>query len=67
MDTASIFLVDSSYDLAITFHIDGYNPVMSKFPRAELFSTGARQRSLKYSLKETISFFSDSLNGTLPL
>jgi hypothetical protein len=64
VDTASIFLVDSSYDLTINFNIDGYNPVMSKFPRAELFSTVAR-RSLKYSLKETITFFSDSSNGML--
>ncbi|KAJ1693233.1 hypothetical protein LUZ63_009931 [Rhynchospora breviuscula] len=65
VDTASIFLVDSSNDLAINIHIDGYNSVMSKFPRAELFSTIARRRGLKYSWKETISFFSDSSNGSL--
>lgn len=60
VDTASIFLVDSTYDLGITFHIQGYKPTVSKFPRAESFSAITKMNGLKFSLTETLIFHSDA-------
>ncbi|TVU00729.1 hypothetical protein EJB05_53839 [Eragrostis curvula] len=42
VDSASIFFVDPSNDLGITFHIQDYISLSIKFPRAESFSTAAK-------------------------
>ncbi|XP_073012455.1 intermembrane lipid transfer protein VPS13 isoform X2 [Typha latifolia] len=69
MATASIFLVDSSHDLGITFHIQGYSSILSKFPRAEQFSVAAKLNVSKFSITEKLAFYSDAsscpLNVTL--
>ncbi|VAI88392.1 unnamed protein product [Triticum turgidum subsp. durum] len=57
--TASIYFVDPSNDLGITFHIQDYRSVTIKFPRVESFSNGATSNGLKFSLTETIAFYSN--------
>ncbi|VAI76308.1 unnamed protein product [Triticum turgidum subsp. durum] len=57
--TASIYFVDPSNDLGITFHIQDYRSVTIKFPRVEAFSNGATSNGLKFSLTETIAFYSN--------
>uniref|UniRef100_A0A453S1U3 Vacuolar protein sorting-associated protein 13 VPS13 adaptor binding domain-containing protein n=1 Tax=Aegilops tauschii subsp. strangulata TaxID=200361 RepID=A0A453S1U3_AEGTS len=57
--TASIYFVDPSNDLGITFHIQDYRSVTIKFPRVESFSNGATSNGLKFSLIETIAFYSN--------
>lgn len=57
--TASIYFVDPSNDLGITFHIQDYRSLAIKFPRVESFSTGTTSNGLKFSLTETIAFYSN--------
>ncbi|CAM0910801.1 unnamed protein product [Alopecurus aequalis] len=57
--TASIYFVDPSNDLGITFHIQDYRSLSIKFPRVESFSTGTTSNGLKFSLTETIAFYSN--------
>ncbi|KAL6659540.1 hypothetical protein ACP70R_003580 [Stipagrostis hirtigluma subsp. patula] len=63
--SASIFFVDPSNDLGITFHIQDYRPLATKFPRAESFSTAAKSNGFKCSLTETITFYSNLSNSPL--
>jgi hypothetical protein len=62
---ASIFFVDPSNDLGITFHIQDYRSLAIKFPRVESFSTAAKSNGPKFSLTETITFYSNELNCPL--
>lgn len=62
---ASIFFVDPSNDLGITFHIQDYRSLAIKFPRVESFSTAAKSNGPKFSLTETITFYSNELNCML--
>uniref|UniRef100_A0ACD5WZJ8 Uncharacterized protein n=1 Tax=Avena sativa TaxID=4498 RepID=A0ACD5WZJ8_AVESA len=57
--TASIYFVDPSNDLGITFHIQDYRSLAIKFPRVESCSTGTTSNGLKFSLTETIAFYSN--------
>ncbi|PNT66537.1 hypothetical protein BRADI_3g13757v3 [Brachypodium distachyon] len=57
--TASIYFVDPSNDLGITFHIQDYRSLAIKFPRVESFSTGAKSNGFKFSLTETLAFYSN--------
>jgi hypothetical protein len=57
--TASIYFVDPSNDLGITFHIQDYRSLAMKFPRVESFSTGTTSNGLKFSSTETIAFYSN--------
>lgn len=63
VDTASVFLVDSAHDLGITFHLNGFRPIISKFPRAESFSGMAKLDGSKFSISETLTFYPDSSGG----
>lgn len=63
VDTASVFLVDSAHDLGITFTIQGFRPISSKFPRAESFSAMAKLNGSKFSLSEILTFYSDNTCG----
>lgn len=65
VDTASVFLVDSAHDLGITFSIQGFRPISSKFPRAESFSAMAKLNGSKFSLSETLTFYSNNTCGKL--
>ncbi|XP_019702812.1 uncharacterized protein [Elaeis guineensis] len=60
VDTASLFIVDSAHDLGITFSIQGFRPISSKFPRAESFSALAKLHGSKFSLSETLTFYSNN-------
>ncbi|KAM0845626.1 hypothetical protein ACQ4PT_056233 [Festuca glaucescens] len=57
--TASIYFVDPSNDLGITFHIQDYRSLAMKFPRVESFSTGTTSNGLQFSSTETIAFYSN--------
>ena len=63
VDVASIFLVDSTNDLGITLHMEGYRPVVAKFPRAESFSSVAKLNGSKYYLSETLSLHPETSSG----
>ncbi|KAL6856895.1 hypothetical protein ACP4OV_018277 [Aristida adscensionis] len=65
VSSASIFSVDMSNDLAITFHIQGYRSLAIKFPRAESFSTAAKSNGFKCSMTETITFYSNLSSSPL--
>ncbi|OVA10906.1 Vacuolar protein sorting-associated protein 13 domain [Macleaya cordata] len=67
VDTASIFHTDSTHDLGIVFHMHGFKPSISKFPRAETFTTVAKFNETKFSLCETLTFLPDSSDGPLYL
>jgi hypothetical protein len=60
--SASIFFVDPSNDLGITFHIEDYRSLAIKFPRTESFSTAAKSDGFKFSATETIAFYSNLSN-----
>ncbi|XP_040382901.1 uncharacterized protein LOC102719317 isoform X2 [Oryza brachyantha] len=62
---ASIFFVDPSNDLGITFHIQDYRSLAIKFPRVESLSTAAKSNGSKFSSTETITFYSNELKGPL--
>lgn len=65
VDTASVFHVDSAHDLGVTFFIQGFRPVTSKFPRAESFSAMAKINSSKFTLSETLIFHPNTCNGPM--
>ncbi|KAK8954444.1 hypothetical protein KSP39_PZI002557 [Platanthera zijinensis] len=44
----SFFAVDSMHDLEFTYQIEGFKPVVSKFPRAEFFSQISKFSGSKY-------------------
>ncbi|KAG0496669.1 hypothetical protein HPP92_001360 [Vanilla planifolia] len=64
-NSASCFAVDSTHDLEVTYRIEGYKPVVSKFPRTETFSEIAKFSGSKYFLHERIYFYSCASSGLL--
>ena len=60
--SASIFFVDPSNDLGITIDIQDYRSLNIKFPRAESFSTAAKSNGFKFSITESITFYSNLSN-----
>ncbi|XP_058105019.1 intermembrane lipid transfer protein VPS13 isoform X6 [Magnolia sinica] len=65
VDTAAVFHIDSTHDLGIMFHMEGFKPTISKFPRAETFTTMAKLSESKFSLCETLTFYPDVSNGPI--
>ncbi|XP_077218039.1 vacuolar protein sorting-associated protein, putative (DUF1162) isoform X2 [Tasmannia lanceolata] len=65
VDTAFVFHIDSTHDLGITFHMDGFRPAISKFPRAEMFTAMAKLSESKFSFSETLTFHPDESNGPI--
>ena len=63
MDAASIFHIDSTHDLEITLKLEGYNHVISKFPRAETFTGIARQHEKGFLMSDTLTFYPSEQNG----
>lgn len=63
MNCASIFHIDSSHDLGLVFHVNGFSNSSSKFPCAEAFVAVARFHENKFSQSETLTFYPDSSNG----
>ncbi|KAI0504558.1 hypothetical protein KFK09_015510 [Dendrobium nobile] len=63
----SFFAVDSMHELEITYQMEGYRPVISKFPRAESFSEIAKFSGSKYFLVERISFYPYTSSGPLSI
>ncbi|MCL7024846.1 hypothetical protein MKW94_022445 [Papaver nudicaule] len=66
-DAASICHTDSTHDLGLVFRLNGFKPSISSFPRAETFSGGAKFSETKFSLSETLTFYSESSNDPLYL
>ncbi|ONK64446.1 uncharacterized protein A4U43_C07F26050 [Asparagus officinalis] len=62
-DVASVFHVDSTNDLGVTLHMQGYMPIGVKFPRVEAFSSTAKLNGLKYYLSETLALFPETSSG----
>ncbi|KAL8141634.1 hypothetical protein V2J09_014666 [Rumex salicifolius] len=56
----SVFHIDSSHDLRMTFNIDGFKPSTINFPRSETFGTMAKSCGTFLSLTETMSIDSFS-------
>ncbi|XP_078445725.1 vacuolar protein sorting-associated protein, putative (DUF1162) isoform X2 [Wolffia australiana] len=52
LDVASIFYVDSSHELDITFTLEAYDPVTVKFPRAEIFAAIARLHETRFIMSD---------------
>eukprot|EP00268_Persea_americana_P023609 TRINITY_DN23168_c0_g2_i2.p1 TRINITY_DN23168_c0_g2~~TRINITY_DN23168_c0_g2_i2.p1 ORF type:complete len:2954 (+),score=526.87 TRINITY_DN23168_c0_g2_i2:1710-10571(+) len=65
VNTASIFHIDSTHDLGIMIHVDGFRPTISKFPRGEAFASMAKLNESKFSLCETLTFYPDESNGPI--
>lgn len=63
--SASILFVDPSNDLGITIDIQDYRSLNIKFPRAESFSTTAKLNGFKFSITESITFYSNLSNFPL--
>ncbi|XP_071697656.1 intermembrane lipid transfer protein VPS13 [Rutidosis leptorrhynchoides] len=61
----SFYHIDSSHDLTLTIHIDGFRPSSLKFPRAEKFSEIAKFSGTKFSSSESINFSGDNSKGPL--
>ncbi|XP_020578400.1 uncharacterized protein LOC110023361 isoform X2 [Phalaenopsis equestris] len=61
----SFFAVDYMHDLEVTYQMEGYKPVISKFPRAEFFSDIAKSSGSKYFLFERLSFYPYTCAGPL--
>ncbi|KAH7668362.1 Glycine--tRNA ligase protein [Dioscorea alata] len=59
-DTASLFYVDSTHDLGITFNMQGFGPTVSKFPRAESFIAISKSNGSKFISSEILTFNSDT-------
>ncbi|CAA7410691.1 unnamed protein product [Spirodela intermedia] len=65
VDAASIFQIDSTHDLEITFHLEAYNPVISKFPRAETFTAMAKLHETKFVTSDRLTFYPSKHNGPI--
>ncbi|XP_073032093.1 intermembrane lipid transfer protein VPS13 isoform X2 [Primulina eburnea] len=61
----SLFHIDSSHDLSLTFKMRGFRPSVLKLPRAESFSTMSRFGGTKFSLSEVIRFDPEFSDGPL--
>ncbi|KAL6005779.1 hypothetical protein ACLOJK_006352 [Asimina triloba] len=57
---SSVFHIDSTHDLGLIFHLQGFKRTISKFPRAETFTTMAKLNQSKFSLTETLTFYPDA-------
>ncbi|PIA28371.1 hypothetical protein AQUCO_07100036v1 [Aquilegia coerulea] len=62
---ACIYHIDSTHDLDLVFHVHGFRPIISMFPRAEAFVAVARFHENKFSQSETLTFYPDSSNGPI--
>ncbi|KAF9620452.1 hypothetical protein IFM89_012629 [Coptis chinensis] len=67
VNCASIFHIDSTHDLGLVFHVNGFRPSASKFPRAEAFAAVARFHENKFSLSETLTFYFEICLGRIEL
>ncbi|KAL4187276.1 hypothetical protein AMTRI_Chr09g38240 [Amborella trichopoda] len=67
VDTASLFHIDSTHDLGITFHLSGFGPSLSKFLRAETFTAMGKTNASKFPAYETLRFHPDETNGDPPI
>ncbi|XP_059667459.1 uncharacterized protein LOC132312914 [Cornus florida] len=61
----SYFHIDSSHELGLAFHMNGFKPSILKFPRAESFSTTAKFSGTKFSLSEIVNFDPASSHGPI--
>ncbi|KAL5715325.1 hypothetical protein ACHQM5_017158 [Ranunculus cassubicifolius] len=61
----SVFHIDSSHDLGLVFHMDGFSNSSSKFPCTESFAAVARLHDNKFSQSETLTFYPDSSKGPI--
>ncbi|KAL2484980.1 Protein of unknown function (DUF1162) [Abeliophyllum distichum] len=61
----SLFHVDSSHDLSVTFQLRGFKPSLMKFPRAETFSAMAKFSGTRFSVSEVIKFDPELVDGPL--
>ncbi|XP_047313414.1 uncharacterized protein LOC124916706 [Impatiens glandulifera] len=61
----SFFHIDSSHDLDISIHLPGFNSSSLKFPRTEVFTGTAKFSGTKFSLSESIVFFSEQTFGPI--
>lgn len=59
----SLFHVDSSHDLSVTFQLRGFKPSIMKFPRAETFSAMTKFSGMRFSVSEVIKFDPELLDG----
>ncbi|KAJ0968632.1 hypothetical protein J5N97_025549 [Dioscorea zingiberensis] len=59
-DTASVFYVDSTHELGVTFNMRGFRPTCSKFPRAESFIAMTKFNGSKFQFSEILTFNSDT-------
>ncbi|KAH7688715.1 Vacuolar protein sorting-associated protein 13 [Dioscorea alata] len=64
-DTASLFYVDSTHDLGITFNMQGFGPTVSKFPRPESFIAISKSNGSKFISSEILTFNSDTSDGSV--
>ncbi|KAF9591494.1 hypothetical protein IFM89_004548 [Coptis chinensis] len=65
VNCASIFHIDSTHDLGLVFHVNGFRPSASKFLRAEAFAAVARFHENKFSLSETLTFYPNSSSSPI--
>ncbi|PIA41343.1 hypothetical protein AQUCO_02200037v1 [Aquilegia coerulea] len=65
VNNACIYHIDSTHDLDLVFHVHGFRPIISMFPRAEAFVAVARFHENKFSQSETLTFYPDSSNGPI--
>ncbi|WOK94697.1 hypothetical protein Cni_G03402 [Canna indica] len=63
--TTSVYHVDCTHDLAITFEMKGFRHITSKFPRAESFSALGRLNGSFYSSSEKVTFYPENKNGPI--
>lgn len=66
-DGASVFHIDSTHDLNLTFKINGFMPTYLKFLRAETFMVSAKLIDNKFSLSDTVAFYTDTSHGDFVL
>ncbi|KAH7665768.1 Glycine--tRNA ligase protein [Dioscorea alata] len=64
-DTASLFYVDSTHDLGITYNMQGFGPTVSKFPRAESFIAISKSNGSKFISSEILTFNSHTSDGSV--
>ncbi|KAF6145935.1 hypothetical protein GIB67_007954 [Kingdonia uniflora] len=65
VERVSVFHIDSTHDLGITFNINGFKPSSSKFSRVETFTTTARFNDGKFFSSETLALYPDSSKGPI--
>ncbi|XP_074563233.1 LOW QUALITY PROTEIN: uncharacterized protein LOC141819877 [Curcuma longa] len=63
--TTSIFHIDSAHDLGLTFKMEQFQNIASKFPRADSFSSMCRLNGSVYSSSEKLTFYPENSSGLI--